>query len=601
VNPEPAKLANLGLGALLFCATVFAYLPALSGELIWNDADYVTAPALRSLAGLVRIWTRPGATQQYYPLLHSAFWVQHRLWGDAPLGYHVITLLLHCGAALLLWLALGRLFSGASHARYARAAWLAALLFALHPVHVESVAWITEQKNTLSLVFYLGSAVAYLRFDGTRGKADYAAALALFLCALLSKTVTATLPAALLVVLWWKRGRLDARRDVAPLVPWLAIGAALGLFSGWVEKTYVGAQGADFEVAPVDRILVAGRAICFYAGKLAWPSGLNFVYPRWTVDASAGGQWLFPLGVLAVGAILWAIRRRARGPLAAYLIFIGSLFPALGFVSLYGARYSWVWDHWQYLPDISLLALVSAGLVAASNALPREARWLGSGVVCVLAMLLGALTWSHCAMFHDNETLYTTTLAKNPNSWMAHNNLGLTWSKLPDRQDDAEAQYEAALRLKPEIAETHTNLGNVLAKMPGRLPEAIMQYQEALRLKPDYSDAHFYLANALVSIGQTSEAVSHYEEALKLEPAMVEANNNLGMILCRSGRMQEGLAHIETAIKIEPTFAPAHFARAIALLQSGRRDEAVAELRTVLQLEPGNPQATRMLDMVGSR
>src|SRR5271165_3831549 len=568
--PNPRVIGSIGPGALIVCATILAYLPALSGEFIWNDSDYVTAPALRSLSGLARIWTQPGATQQYYPLLHTAFWVQHRLWGDNPLGYHVATLLLHAGSAVLFALVLRRLFDAAGVQPVGRvgtaaaavgdpprpcprgpgpgAAWLAAILFALHPVHVESVAWITEQKNTLSLAFYLAAALAYLRFDGNRRPATYLAALALFVCSMLCKTVTATLPAALLVAFWWKRGRLGWRRDVAPLIPWLAMGAAAGLFSGWVEQAYVGAQGEDFTVPAIARALVAGRAVCFYAGKLAWPFGLNFIYPRWSVDAAVWWQWLFPLGVLAAGGSLFAVRRRARAPLAAFLFFVGSLFPALGFVNLYGARYSWVWDHWQYLPDLGPLALAGACLAPLWRLPAPRLRWL----VPALVVALAALTWSHCAMFHDNQTLYLKTLERNPGSWMAHNNLGLAWSKIPGKLDDAVAQYEEALRLKPDIAETHTNLGNAWSETPGRLDDAVAQYEEALRLKPDYADAHFYLANALVRKGGIPDAIRHYGEALRVQPDLAEASNNLGMVLCRIGRPEEGMSRIEAAIRMKP-------------------------------------------------
>ena len=614
-KPSSTVAGSIGPATRVVCATILAYLPALTGALIWNDSDYVTAPALRSLGGLARIWTEPGATQQYYPLLHSAFWVQHRLWEDDPLGYHVVTLLLHAGSAVLFALVLRRLFAAESPqpagaadragrtpaagaaappGSYAGAGWIAALLFALHPVHVESVAWIAEQKNTLSLAFYLAASLVYLRFDRTRRAGAYAAALALFVCSLLCKTVTATLPAALMVAFWWKRGRLDWRRDILPLLPWLAVGAVSGLFSSWVEQAYVGAQGADFSLPPVARALVAGRAVWFYAGSLAWPFGLNFIYPRWTVDASVGWQWLFPLGVLATGAALWALRGRTRGPFAAFLFFVGSLFPALGFVNLYGARYSWVWDHWQYLPDLGPLALAAAGLAVGVRAAPRA----GLGLVAALALLLGALTWSHCGMFHDNQTLYRTTLARNPGSWMAHNNLGLALSKIPGRIDDAVAEYGEALRLKPDIAEAHTNLGNALSTVPGRLDEAIAQYEEALRLNPNYADAHFYLANALVQSRRIPEAIGHYEEALRIQHDLAEASNNLGMILCRTGRTQEGLARIEAAIRMQPDFAQAHFARGAALLQSGRRDEAVAEYEKVLQLRPGDPSALRILEMI---
>ena len=589
------------MGALVLCATIFAYLPSLSGALIWNDSDYVTAPGLRSLHGLALIWTKPGATQQYYPLLHSAFWLQHRLWGDNPLGYHVVTVLLHALSAVLLALVLQRLFTVANTRRYPGAEWIAALLFALHPVHVESVAWISEQKNTLSLALYLGSAFLYLGFERTRRPGAYIAATALFTASLLSKTVTATSPAALLVVAWWRHGKVEWKRDVVPLLPWLAIGAALGLFSGWVEKTYVGAHGSDFDVSAAGRLLVAGRAIWFYAANLAWPFALNFIYPKWSIDPGALWQWLFPAGAMAVAVVLWAVRSRSRGLLAAYLVFVGSLFPALGFVTLYGARYSWVWDHWQYLPDLSLIALGAAGLAAGWRLVAPGLRWLGPGLVAALSMLLGALTWSHCGVFHDNQTLYLETLARNPASWMAHNNLGLAWSKIPGRLGDAIAQYQEALRLKPDIAETHTNLGKAWAETPGRLSDAVAEYEEALRLDPNYADAHFYLANTLVQTGRVPEAIHHYEEALRVQPDLAEASNNLGMTLCRVGRADEGMKRIEAAIRMQPSYAQAHFARGAALLQSGRRDEAAAEYERVLQLRPGDPSATRMLEMIRPR
>jgi tetratricopeptide (TPR) repeat protein len=604
-DPQPRAPGIIGPAALVVGATILAYLPSLSGGFIWNDADYVTAPALRSLSGLARIWTQPGATQQYYPLLHSAFWVQHRFWGDNPLGYHIVTLLFHAASAVLFALVLRRLLDGgyasprpSPSRRHAGAEWLAALVFALHPVHVESVAWISEQKNTLSLAFYLGAALVYLDFDRTRRPRAYFAALALFILSLLLKTVTATLPAALLVAFWWKRGRLSWRRDVAPILPWLALGAAAGLFSGWVEKTFVGAQGSEFNLSLAGRLLVAGRAVSFYAGKLVWPFGLNFIYPRWDVDTAAWWQWLFPAGVIAVASALWAVRGRTRAPLAAFLVFVGSLFPALSFVNLYGARYSWVWDHWQYLPDLSLIALGAVGVAAAWRRAAPNADAVGRGLAGALCVTLGALTWSHCAMFHDNETLYLATLARNPGSWMAHNNLGLAWSKVPGRLDDAIAQYREALRLRPDIAETHTNLGRALLTMPGRLDEAVNEFGEALRLDPKYPDAHFYLGNALVQIGRIPEAIEHYEAAIRSDPDLVEADNNLGMILCRMGRTEEGMRLIDEAIRRQPEFAPAHFARGAALLQGGRRDEAIAEFERVLQLQPGNPAALRMLQMM---
>jgi tetratricopeptide (TPR) repeat protein len=579
---------------LIFCATVVAYLPALSGDFIWNDSDYVTAPALRTLDGLARIWTEPGATQQYYPLLHSAFWVQHRLLGDHPLGYHMVTLLLHAGSALLFGLILRRLLAGDRAQPDAGVAWLGALLFALHPVHVESVAWITEQKNTLSLAFYLAAAAVYLRFDEMRRPRTYAAALALFVASLGCKTVTATLPAALLVIFWWKRGRLGWRRDVRPLLPWLALGAVAGLFSSWVEQTFLGAKGENFDLPALGRVLVAGRAIWFYAGKLIWPFGLNFVYPRWTVDAAVWWQWLFPLGVLAVGVALWALRRRTRGPLAAYLLFVGSLFPVLGFVNLYGARYSWVWDHWQYLPDLGLLALAAAGLTAGWRLATPHVGWLGPGLVAAFAVLLGALTWSHCGMFHDNETLYRATLARNPGCWLAHNNLGLAWAQMPGRLKDAIAQYQEALRVEPDCAEAHNNLGVAWSKLPGRLEDAIVQYQEALRLQPDYAEAHNNLGNAWSQLpGRLDDAITQYQEALRVKPDYAEAHNGLGAAFAElPGRLEDAIIQYQEALRLQPDYAETHNNLGNAWSQlPGRLEDAITQYQEALRLMPDFAEA----------
>ncbi len=585
------------MAALVLGATFASYLPALSGEFLWNDSDYVTAPALRSWGGLVRIWTDLGATEQYYPLLHSAFWIQHRLFGDHPLGYHLVTLLLHAGSALLFALVLRRLLdqgtgstdTGLAGRGYPGAEWLAALLFALHPVHVESVAWITEQKNTLSLVFYLGAVLLYLQFDETRRPRLHLAALALFAASLGCKTVAATLPAALLVILWWKRGRLSWRADFVPLLPWFALGAAAGLFSSWVEREYGHAYGADFALSAAGRVVVAGRALWFYAAHLVWPFGLNFVYPRWTVDPAVWWQWLFPLGAIAVAAVLWVLRRRVRGPLAAFLLFAGSLFPVLGFVNLYGARFSWVWDHWQYLADLAPLALIAAGLTAGWQRLGPRFRGPGWMAGAALPVFLGALTWSHGRMFHDDPTLYRATLARNPDCLMAHYNLAVIWARTPGRLNDAVAEYEAALRLKPDYAEAHNNLGDVFLKMPGRLNDAVAQYEAVLRLDPRSAKAHYNLGVALSRVpGRLNDAIAQLAEAVRLKPDFAEARDNLGVALAHvPGRLDEAVAQFQEAVRLQPDFAGAHNNLGLALSQlPGRQAEAITQFETALRLRP---------------
>ncbi len=343
--------------ALIILLTVVAYLPALRGGFIWDDDSYVTQnPALRSLAGLVAIWLKPGATYQYYPLVFTSFWAEYHLWGLQPFGYHLVNVFLHAVNAVLLWRVLRRL-------EVAGAWWIAAI-FALHPVNVESVAWVTERKNTLSGLFYLLAALAWLRFRPLTAKVTarapdwryYWLAFGFIVCALFSKTVTLSLPAVLLLLIWWKTGRLE-KRDALTLTPWFVLGAASGFMTRWMEQQLV-RGGAEWDLSFVQRCLLAGRALWFYAGKLFWPAHLTFIYPRWEIDAGAAWQYSFPLGIAAVLVALWFFRARiGKGPLAAVLFFGITLAPALGFANVYPFRYSYVADHFQYLASIGLIAL----------------------------------------------------------------------------------------------------------------------------------------------------------------------------------------------------------------------------------------------------
>jgi protein O-mannosyl-transferase len=584
--PAPAMAGRHGLGdslwagALLFCLTVLAYFPALRGGFVWDDDGFVLRPDLHSWHGLLRIWCDLAATEQYFPVLHSAFWLEHGLWGDAAFGYHLINILLHATAACLFARILLRL------GQREEIAWLAAFVFALHPVCVESVAWISEQKNTLSTVFYLWSALAYLRFDRDRGKGAYLLALGLFVLALLSKTVTATLPAALLVVLWWRQGHLSWKRDVVPLLPWFGVGAAAGLFSGWVERTYIGAHGADFSLSFLQRCLVAGREIWFYLGKLLWPVNLIFIYPHWSVDAGALLQWGFPLGAFALLAALWLIRRRTRAPLAAMLLFVGTLFPTLGFFNIYAFLFSYVADHWQYLASLGIIVLAAAGW----GHLPRlSARIAAGGLVGVL----GVLTWRQCRMYDNVETFYRTILDRNPAAWMAHDNLGVVLAR-SGRLPEAIAHYQEALRLKPDFPDVYNDLGTVFAKA-GRFPEAISYYERAIQLRPGFkvfvlnlAEAHFKLGNALGNAGRLPEAVAQYEDALRLNPDFGEARADLGFAYANMDRVPEALTLLQEAIRLEPDDVEAHGYLGFSFARAGRLSEAITEYETALRLRPGD-------------
>jgi tetratricopeptide (TPR) repeat protein len=580
--------------ALLLVVTLAAYFPALTGDFLWDDAGHVTNPALQSWSGLWPIWFEVGATQQYYPLLHSAFWIEHRIWGDATIGYHLINVLWHVTSACLLVAILRRLA--------VPGALLAGLLFALHPVGVESVAWIAEQKNTLSTVFYLAAALAWLRFEDGRRPTTYAVATLWFVAALLTKTVTATLPTALLVVAWWRRGRLAWRGDVLSLLPWLGLGLAAGLGTSWFERTQIGATGGDFTLGAVERGLLAGRVVWFYFGKLLWPSGLTFFYPRWTVDAAVAWQWLFPVaafGALALG--LW-LSRRNRAPLAAALLFGGTLFPVLGFVNVYPFVFSYVADHFQYLASLGMIAFLAAA-VARGFALLAWPRWSGPVLATGVLLLLGGLTWRQSGMYRDVFTLYETTLARNPASWVAHLNLGTALDNA-GRPEESLPHLQRALELKPGYPETLNSLGNVLNRL-GRAHEALPLLEQAVRIQPRFASAHNTLGVALMALGRTDAGMASFRRAVELDPTLVLARVNLGWALANQRRVPEALVQFEQARRLQPDSANTEFKWGLTLAMHDRLTEAVPHLLRAIELQPEDPEkrylAGRALWDVGRR
>ncbi|HWP40555.1 MAG TPA: tetratricopeptide repeat protein, partial [Tepidisphaeraceae bacterium] len=488
---HPARRSSRTLlvaGALMIViATFTCYWPAMRGQFIWDDDRHVSEnPTLRDLRGLRRLWFRWGATPQYYPMTHTSFWIEYRLWGLNPTGYHLTNVALHSINAVLLWRLLRRLET--------RGAFLAAAVFALHPVNVESVAWISDRKNVLAMCFGLLAMRAFLAFvrlgddGGAAGQQDqaagnrtaipwgkrgcYLASFVLFSCALLSKTITATLPAVLLVLIWWKQGRIR-RRDMVALMPFFVVGVGMGLMTAAMERFYVGAAGEDWQLSLPDRVLIAGRAIWFYLGKFVFPARLVFSYERWQIDPRVWWQWTFPVGVVAVLATLVLLRRRVgRGPAAAALIFVGTLFPALGFFNTYPMRYSFVADHFQYLSAPAMIAVLTDGLV----------RLRLSITIPLLCIVLGRLTWGQAGIYRDAETIWRDTIAKNPSSWMARYNLGVL---LSNRAAADEAHRPA-------------------------LEEALALFDEVERLRPQHDKVRMARGDALVKLGRVGEALDIY-------------------------------------------------------------------------------------------
>jgi tetratricopeptide (TPR) repeat protein len=616
------------LGGLLAVIVFLAYRPAAGGAFIWDDDDYVAQnPALRSDEGLREIWLDPQASPQYYPMVFTTYWLEFRLWGDESRGYHETNILLHAASALLLWRILRRL--------RVPGAYLGAAVFAVHPVMVESVAWVTERKNTLSMLFYLASAWAYLRFARVGGDdaappederpnwAWYGVSLALFLLALLSKTVTASLPAALLLVLWWKR-RLD-RRYAAPLIPFLLLGLGGGWVTSHLEATHGGAAGPEWNYTVAQRLLIAGRAAWFYAAKLLVPYKLTFVYPKWPVDPASTMQWLYPVGAVALVAGLFVLRKRiGLGPLVGVLIFGGTLVPALGFVNVYPMRYTFVADHYQYHASAAFIAVAAAGITLALRS--RKSSVFG-GVSVALVGVLFVLTVRQSSIYKDRRTLWNDTIAKAPNSWMAWTNLGHTaMAEVPPDREAAARAYRKAAELAPNVADTRYNMGHVYLNA-GDVTAAQKEFARAVEIEPRYVNAHNMLGYTLVAQKQADAGIAEYQKALALDPRHANAHYNLAVALRDRGDLDGAADHFAQAARFDPVawqplrelanvrikqkrFAEAAdalsqlvarrpgnaddlFDLGVALMMTHRRDEAQGPLREAIRLKPELQQRLR--------
>ena len=561
-------LRRLAPAGLVFL-TLLAYLPALGNGFVWDDDEYVTrSHFIHDLDGLRRSWTEPAATLQYYPLVRTSFWLEHKLWGLAPMGYHATNILLHALNALLLWVLLRRL--------QVPGAWLAAALFAVHPVHVESAGWITERKNVLSAAFYLGSTIAACRFlgiDAPAAREDrrpwraYALACLLYGLALLSKTVTVTLPAALVVLLWWRRPTFGRRelRQVVWLSPMLAVGASLAALTVWLEQTAVGAAGQAWSLTPVDRVLVAGRALWFYLGKLVLPYPLAFFYRRWTIDARQAAQFAWPAAFLALGIALFLMRRRlGKGPLAALLLFAGTLVPALGFFNVYPQRFSFVADHFQYLASAAIFTLMAAAAAVLCERLrvpvvPLDGRPVPSRALLARVGLPGAVLLSLLVLsaernlaFKSRLTLWQDTVAKTPSSSTAQNNLGQALLDL-GRYDEAVPPLEASIRLSPagEAAMPHMNLG-IIHERRGQMKEAEERLRLALRINPTSFTILVNAGSFFARRGQYTEALALYRRAASVKPASPDPLVGAGHVLAEMGERTSADRFYRRALELDP-------------------------------------------------
>ncbi|UCG50780.1 MAG: tetratricopeptide repeat protein [Candidatus Latescibacterota bacterium] len=532
-------VGRLMIGAgLLLIISVVVYIPAFdAGFYADDDGLLVRNERLQTTDGLGEIWSdREGTYGLYYPLTFTTYWIEYQLWGLNPPGYHVNNVILHAINALLVWIVLRRL--------RLPWAWFAAAVFALHPVHVESVAWVTERRNTLSGLFYLLSLLAYLGFqpigDSRRAKGlavrphrrwvMYALSMTFFVAALLSKTVTLTLPAAILLLMWWRRGRL-VWRDTWPVVPFFVVGIALSFLTVGLERSFIQEGGPGWGMhSTLDRFLIAGRVVWFYLGKVLFPVRLAFHYPRWTIDAHLWWQHLYPAAAIALLVTLFCVRRRlGRGPLAALLFFGGTLVPVLGFVDYFYMTYSFVADRFLYLPSIGMITLVVAGAATGIQRLGPTAVKTARAVCVVVLVVLGAGVWQRSMAYETTETLYRDVLAKYPDAWLAHYSLGCVLGA-NNRPDEAITHLEAALRLKPNFPAIRGYLGVVYSQV-GRYDDALRMYQEALRQHPDDEVIRTNLGFTYIHIGEYDKGIEEYTRALQINPHYEPALRNLAQFV----------------------------------------------------------------------
>jgi len=599
-DSRPGRL--WGWAAFLVAATLAAYLPVGGAGFIWDDDTFLWRnPLILGADGLFRLWFTTEAPD-YFPLTSTTLWLEWRLWGANPLGYHVVNVLLHAASAVLLWRVLARL--------KIPGAFLAAAIFAVHPVNVASVAWITERKNTLAMVLYLASLWFYLRAEEERelrppaGEAAAAApgfsrfdalSLLAFLGALLSKTAVVPLPVVLLGLAWWRRGRLELR-DLGRSLPYFALALAAGVVTVWFQyHRAMGASQLDVRADSLgSRLAGAGWAFWFYLYKALAPLRLSFVYPRWQINPARVASYVPGLLILGLLGIGWRYRRGwGRPGLLGLGYFLVMLLPVLGFLNIYFMRYSLVANHWQYFALIGPIALFAAGFTRAGRSMsaaagragwPRVSAFGFSLSAFGLVLALGVLTGREAATYKNLKTLWTTTLARNPAAGLAHNNLG-TLLLEEGRPAEAEAHFRQALALQPKAADVSSNLGGALLAQ-GRFAEAIPPLQQAIKLQPDSAQAHNNLGSALIRQGRMDEALAHFRRAVELRPGLASARGNLGGALLQAGQADAAIAELQRALELEPDLADAQVSLGNAWLAKGRGADAIACLEKAVRLQP---------------
>ena len=564
-----------------------SYLPALAGGFVWDDRGFAEEPVIHAATGLRSIWFSPAELEReghYWPLVYSSFWLEHKLWGLAPAGYHAVNVALHLVNCLLTWRLLVRL-------RVPGAVVIAAV-FAVHPVHVESVAWIIERKDVLSALFYLSAVLVWIRFVEQPQPGRYALALGLFTAGLLSKSVVVTLPVALLIWHWWRYGKVTPI-DLLRLAPFAVVAVAITV----PDLAFYASREQPLELgySLVERALIASRALWFYAGTLVWPAELAVIYPHWEVDAGDPRGWAYLAAAAGLAAGLWLGRRRiGRGPLAGALFFAVTLAPVLGFVDYGYLQYSFVADRYQYLAGIGVLAVLIGGAAHGVGRLPDRFRAVRIGACALTAVVvaaLGALTWRQAGVYRDEITLFSHVVAHNPAARDAHLNLGNALN-MAGRYEEALEVSRIAVEQRPDSAAAHSNLGAVQMNLE-QFDAARGSLRRALELQPGDPANLQNVAEALRSQGRHEQALAAYRDVLAIDPQFALAYAGMGHALYHLERHEEALRTWATAFSLQPDLpraAPLHRLMGRVAEELGRPDAADHYARA-LELDPHDAEA----------
>ena len=558
--------------ALFVLIAFIVYYPAIGGDFIWDDDVHLTKNIdVERVGGLRNIWT-PGAMFQFYPLTFTSFWIEHKVWGFNPLGYHLTNIILHLLCSFFIWRILISLgIPGAP---------LASLIFLFHPVNVESVAWITERKNVLAGAFYFGSLLLYIRFLQGSGNSFYIFSILCFILALFSKTAICVLPAVILLIVWWQKGSIT-KKDLYPTIPYFTLSWVFATVTIYFEEKTAGAHGQDWDYSFWERLIIAGKNFWFYLYKTFIPLNLYFPYPRWGIDFASPLNWIAPISFFVLIGTLWIYRHRVgRGPLCVILYFAGALFPALGFFNIYYFKYTFTGDHFQYFAIIGPISLFSAIIVTQKyKAIPV----LSASILLILSFL----TSQQNQIYKDKETIWLNAISKNPNSSLAHHNLGKEL-EAQGHLEDALKHYQNAMQFSDDIPVV--NAGRILERL-GRDDEAETLYKRGIDLGRNPVENNLNLAHFYYRMNRIDESTLFYKIAIKLNPRSSEAHYNLGNIYGRQGKYDEAEESFHIAMSLDQSLALPHYGLGVVYQSTDRPGKAIESYKRALSLDPKLEQA----------